>query len=339
MAQIHETYSYLLAGESPSSPHFDLIYPAHTMSERTGSTLFVDYDLTRILKLRPEEWRCCELEDAGGRFDRILIRLSQYDSPDQIRRDIFAASRLVLPRGELRIVSPLKGGANRVGPLVAQCFRSVVKVKSHEASLYICRKPSPKEPPPETVSLTYHDALSDQELKFHTRPGMFSSANIDKGTDVLLRNAGPLEGMSVLDVGCGYGAVGVVAAARGATVTLLDVDARAVKLAQRNLRLNGYEGDVHLAVQPYGFADDSYDAVLSNPPTHAGSETLQQLFGEMARVSKPDGRVAIVVREHLNYEKWLVKLGRVTILAKSAGYKIIQVEKEPHDESSQRTVR
>lgn len=339
MAQIHEKYSYLLAGESPSGLHVDLVYPAHAIGEHAGSTLFVDYDLTRILRARPAEWRCCELEDVDGRFNRLLMWVNQYDSPDQIRRDVFAASRLVLPRGELRIAAPLKGGSNRVGPVVAQCFRSVLKVKSDEASLYLCRKPSPKEPPPETASLTYHDDLSDRELRFYTRPGMFSSANVDKGTDLLLRTAGPLEGASVLDVGCGYGAVGVVAAARGARVSLLDVDARAVKLAKRNLRLNGHDGDVRLAVQPYEFAADEYDAVLSNPPTHAGSETLQQLFGEMVRVSKPDGRVVIVVREHLNYEKWLVKLGRVTVIAKSAGYKIIQIEKEPRDESSGRTVR
>ena len=94
-----------------------------------------------------------------------------------------------------------------------------------------------------------------------------------------------------------------------------------------------------MAVQPYEFADDEYDVVLSNPPTDAGSETLRQLFSEMVRLSKLNGRVVVVVREHLNYEKWLMKLGRVTIIAKSAGYKIIQVEKEPRDESPRHTVR
>ena len=105
------------------------------------------------------------------------------------------------------------------------------------------------------------------------------------------------------------------------------MDARAIKLARRNLRLNGHPGEAYLKIQPYDFVDDAFDVVLSNPPTHAGSETLRQLFSEMVRVCRPAGYVAVVVRERLNYEKWLVGLGDVSILAKADGYKVIRIRK------------
>lgn len=323
---IHKTYAYLLASECPSEAPVDLIYPAYPISiyECTKSALVVDYDLTRISQSKPDKWECCELEDVDGSFNRVVMRAGQYDSPYQIQRDILAASKLLMPRGELRVVSTLKGGSKRIGAVIAHYFHSVQKLTSKDSSLFICRKPSPKEFLPEPV-LIYHDTVSGKDLQFYVRPGMFSSSNIDKGTELLLQSIGPVTGKSILDVGCGSGVIGVVATARGARVSLLDVDARAIKLAKRNIELNGYRGDTYLALQPYGFESNSFDVVLSNPPTHSGSKTLQQLFAEMVRVSRK--QVVIVIREHLNYEKWLVKLGRMTIMARTHGYKIIQINR------------
>jgi 16S rRNA (guanine1207-N2)-methyltransferase len=323
---IHRAYPYLRVSESPSRTPADLIYPAYPLStcECKKSALVVDYDLARINQNKPDKWECCELEDVVGSFNRVVIRATQYDSPYQIQRDVLAASKLLSPRGELRVVAALKGGPERIGSVIAQYFRSVHKVTAKDSSLFICRKPSPKEPPPEPV-LTYHDAVSDKDLQFYVRPGMFSSSNIDKGTELLLQTIKPVVGKSVLDVGCGSGVIGVVAAARGASVSLLDVDARAIKLAKRNIELNGYRGDTYLALQPYECESNRFDIVLSNPPTHSGSKTLQQLFAEMVRVSKE--QVVIVIREHLNYEKWLVKLGHINIMARTDGYKIIQIQK------------
>jgi|GEM_PF-100775 len=327
MSRIHKTYPYLLAHESPSSIHIDVAYRVNPDFDFTGSTLVVDYDLSRIKRRQPDKWVCCELEDVKGLFDRVLMQVFQYDSPHQVQNDILAASKLTSPTGEFRVSVPPKAGAKRVKSIIDQCFQDVHTAKTKGESLLICRQPLPKDPLPETHSVTYYDPVSDKELKFYARPGMFSSNNVDKGTDLLLQTVSSVKGRSVLDIGCGYGVIGIVAAARGATVSLLDVDARAVKLAGRNLQLNGHSGKVYLKIQPYDFVDSAYDVVLSNPPTHAGSETLQQLFSEMVRVCRPAGYVAIVVREQLNYEKWLVKLGEVTVLAKSNGYKIIQITK------------
>ena len=327
MSRIHKTYPYLLAHESPSSVLIDMAYRVNPDFNLTGSTLVVDYDLAKLKRMQPDKWMCGELEDVEGLFNRLLMQVFQYDSPYQVQRDILAASKLIVPTGEFRVSVPPKVGAKRVKSIADQCFQSVHAVKTKGESLLICRQPLPKDPLPEAHSITYHDPVSDKELKFYTIPGMFSSNNVDKGTDLLLQTVSLVKDSSVLDIGCGYGVIGVVAAMRGATVSLLDVDARAIKLARRNLQLNGHSGKVYLKIQPYDFVDNAFDVILSNPPTHAGSITLQQLFSEMVRVCRPAGYVAIVVREQLNYEKWLVKLGNVTILAKANGYKIIHIKK------------
>lgn len=327
MLRIHKTYPYLISSEALADIQIDLAYRVPLDYVFNPPPLVVDYDLSRIHRMRPERWLCGELEDVEGSFNRLLMHVAPFDSIGQIQRDIFAATTLLSPAGEMRVVLPLKWRTKKIESITVQCFRSVFKAKSKGAQLFICQQPILKEKSPNTLCVSYHDAVSGKELHFYARPGMFSSSQIDKGTELLLQTISSMKDKSVLDVGCGYGAISVVTAARGATVSLLDVDARAIKLALRNMHFNGYEGKAYLELQPYDFADGQYNIVLSNPPTHSGSATLQHLFSEMVRVSSSDGYVVIVVREQLNYEKWLVKLGSVTVLAISGGYKIIRIVK------------
>jgi 16S rRNA (guanine1207-N2)-methyltransferase len=321
MPQIHKRFGFLLKGESPDNVTFDLVYRAEAQNDWPARTLIVDYDRTRFGQLQPNRWQCAELEDLDGPCERLLIQVAQFDSLQQVKRDVYAASRILSPHGELRVTVPPKSGAKRITSDLQQVFGIIEVAKNAGGSLIICRQPVPKPFPEETAQLYYPDPISERTLNFSVRPGIFSSEKIDTGTALLLSNAPPVAGKTVLDVGCGYGVIGITAAARGAAVTLLDVDARVVKLAKMNLTINHLVGDVRLKLQPYNFADSSFDVVLSNPPTHAGSSTLRELFNEMVRVSRGD--VVIVIREHLNYEKWLVELGDVRRLATAHGFKVL----------------
>src|SRR5512144_331811 len=96
-------------------------------------------------------------------------------------------------------------------------------------------------------------ALRGHEFLFHTEAGVFSRARIDPGTKLMLQHLAIEPADRVLDLGCGYGAVGVVAgklAAEG-QVTLVDINERAVELARRNLDANGVSNGE--AVQSDGF--------------------------------------------------------------------------------------
>ena len=327
MSRIHKIFDFLLESESSANIDFDLIYRSDSNIQMFGDALFVDYDLTKLSALRPRHWKCCELEDLTDSFKSILIKVFQFDSLKQVKRDIYAASRLLDAAGELRITVPPKSGAKRIASDLSEVFKSVKIIKSVGKALFICRNSAPKEFNEELLQIEHFDAVSNRALDFAVRPGIFSSAKIDTGTQLLLDSIDSVQGKKLLDVGCGYGSIGITAAARGAFATLLDVDARVVKIAEHNLYLNNLSGTVLLKIQPYDFKNEIFDVVLSNPPTHSGSDTLRVLFKEMFRVCKSDGHVVLVVREQLNYEKWLQELGLVTQITAMNGYKVLRIEK------------
>ena len=108
-----------------------------------------------------------------------------------------------------------------------------------------------------------------KRLVFVTDAGVFSKGELDQGTRILLDALPPLSG-SVLDLGCGWGAVGVILASGDPAlrVTMADVNRRALALAEENARRNGV-GSQCTAVESDGFSalgDRCFDAVVTNPP-------------------------------------------------------------------------
>lgn len=108
-----------------------------------------------------------------------------------------------------------------------------------------------------------------EELALETRAGLFSPEHIDRGTLAMLSAVALTPGMKVLDLGCGCGVVGVVAAKKcGAeNVWMLDADPLAVETAARNAECNGV-GGVHIVLSD-GFRaldEAGFDLILSNPP-------------------------------------------------------------------------
>src|SRR5580658_6907443 len=92
--------------------------------------------------------------------------------------------------------------------------------------------------------MMYRASIGGHELRFETAPSLFSPAGLDDGTAAMLARAALKSGDKVLDLGCGYGPVGVYAAmiTDPAAVWLTDVDPLAVEYARRNLRLNAIAG-------------------------------------------------------------------------------------------------
>src|SRR5437870_10023006 len=118
---------------------------------------------------------------------------------------------------------------------------------------------------------------------FQTDAGVFSRDELDRGTELLLEavEVGPWE--TILDLGCGYGVIGIVAArlTEGGHVILTDVNERAAALARANLAANGIRnaevriGDVYAPVD-----DRLFDHSLCNPPTRAARATVDRLIAE-----------------------------------------------------------
>jgi 16S rRNA (guanine1207-N2)-methyltransferase len=134
---------------------------------------------------------------------------------------------------------------------------------------------------------------------FRTDTGVFSNQGVDRGTRLLLANLPlPFEG-EVLDWGAGYGPIGIVVAALspGARVLMVEINERAAALAARNLEVNRVTNAEVLtgdALEVLG--DRQFDAILSNPPIHAGKAVVTALIRDARARLRPGGELWLVIR-------------------------------------------
>jgi len=177
--------------------------------------------------------------------------------------------------------------------------------------------------------------LPDVYLELATDAGVFSPGRLDPGTRLLLEAAPPPPARGdVLDLGCGYGPVACVLAARspGATVWAVDVNERALELCARNARAAGLDnvrsvppGDPSL---PARFA-----GIWSNPPVRIGKDALHALLAQWLGRLAADMSAYLVVGRNLGADslhRWLAGQGwPVTRLAARSGYRLLQVDYEP----------
>jgi 16S rRNA (guanine1207-N2)-methyltransferase len=142
--------------------------------------------------------------------------------------------------------------------------------------------------------------LRGREYRFQTDAGVFSRTGIDRGTELLIEAllCGP--GDTVLDLGCGYGPIGIAAAQLvGPTghVYLTDVNQRAVELARTNLRLNGVTNATVLGGKAETeWPPEPVDWIISNPPIRAGKAVVYGLMDEAYNRLLPGGGLMVVIR-------------------------------------------
>ncbi len=302
----------------------DLVYYCQPGVAYPDGTLVVDYDLCHLQQADLRNYRCAELQDIAGPCDDLVMNLPRYVPMPQILLDICAASRVLSPAGRLTLIMPVKSGHKRVLAMLRQSFASVAQL-SRRPPVFDCSAPRPRWATAPLQHIEHYDPVAKRTLKFLTRPGLFSPKRIDRGTRLLLANAVIPRGCTVLDVGCGYGAIGIVAAARGAQVDMIDCDSRAVALADKNLQENGLPGRTHLASSLRGIRRKAFDVVLTNPPTHGGNDLVLSLFHDMVRVCSSRGHVWAVVGKRLSLERDLRGLAAVAVVAENSTHEVLRL--------------
>jgi 16S rRNA (guanine1207-N2)-methyltransferase len=141
--------------------------------------------------------------------------------------------------------------------------------------------------------------LRGRTFTFITDSAVFSRDRIDHASRLLIEAMQLDPDATVLDIGCGYGPIGIVAAtlAPQGYVHLIDVNARAIELARENIELNRI-GNAAARVSD-GFAalpdDLVYDAILTNPPIRAGKAVVYGLLDAAADRLTPGGALWVVV--------------------------------------------
>ena len=179
--------------------------------------------------------------------------------------------------------------------------------------------------------------LRDIEFEFITASGVFSRRRIDPGTRLLIESMELPERGRALDVGCGYGPIGIAAAKfrPKLQVWMVDVNERAITLARENARRNRVRNVRILQGHLYEpLRGRRFDVILSNPPFSAGfKRVVKPLVEEAKRHLKTGGSIQLVVR-WAKGGKALASLlekqyGGYTVLAKSGGYRVLKAELKP----------
>ena len=168
------------------------------------------------------------------------------------------------------------------------------------------------------------------ELTLVSGAGVFSRGHLDHATAILFREVDPPVQGRFLDLGCGYGVIGlaIAAAVPLATVTAVDVNDRAIALANENARALGVHGRF-VACRPEQVpGGEVYDEVWSNPPIRIGKDALHDLLLTWLPRLAPGGRAVMVVGKNLgadSLQRWLGEQGFPTErLASAKGFRVLE---------------
>lgn len=172
--------------------------------------------------------------------------------------------------------------------------------------------------------------LPDRRLTLSTDRGVFGRAGLDPGTKLLLaRGPSPAQTGTLVDVGCGTGAIAITLALRSpaAAVWAVDVNRRARDLCAANAAVN--QAAVHV-VSPEEVPDElRVDEIWSNPPIRIGKPALHALLTGWFDRLVPGGRAVLVVHKHLgsdSLQRWIASQGLPCERSlSSGGYRLLLV--------------
>lgn len=188
---------------------------------------------------------------------------------------------------------------------------------------YFTKKPRSKKKP-RLLSLY----INGRNLEFLTSSGVFSKKKIDNATVLLIENMRLRNGDRILDLGCGYGPIGIAAAAvcPASQIVMAEYNQRAVGLAKDNVKLNKI---TNAEVVESDFFDDlegKFDAILVNPPMAIGLQKLFDVIEESKKYLRKGGSLQLVSRHNKGGARLEAHMrdvfGNVEETAKSGGFRV-----------------
>lgn len=174
--------------------------------------------------------------------------------------------------------------------------------------------------------------LLGEKMTFLTDAGVFSKKMVDFGSQLLLKCLEVNQGETVLDVGCGYGPLGLsLAKAYGVQATMVDINNRALDLARQNAERNKVEATIFQS-NIYEQVEGNFDHVISNPPIRAGKQVVHEIIEKSKDFLEIGGDLTIVIQKKQGAPSAKSKMedvfGNCEILKKDKGYYILRSVKE-----------
>ena len=174
----------------------------------------------------------------------------------------------------------------------------------------------------------FNICINGNSFTFNTDNGVFSKGELDFGTSLLIRNVLEITSGDILDLGCGYGAIGIILGKlTNSNVTMSDVNKRAIHLTKMNLKKNNVSANV-IESDGYENINDKFNYVISNPPIRVGKKILYKLLLDTKDHLKDNGKLIIVVRKEqgaLSLIKDMSEYYKVEVLDKEKGFMIIEL--------------
>jgi len=170
----------------------------------------------------------------------------------------------------------------------------------------------------------------DKNFEFITASSVFSKHRIDTGTQLLIESMILPEKGTVLDIGCGYGAIGIVAAMLNSKlqVYMTDVNTRAINLTKKNIENNKIVNAKAQCGHLYEPVKNlKFDCILSNPPVSAGMETVKTIITEAPKIMQTGASFEMVIRSKIGTkifpELFTNTFGNCTIIARKSGFRVL----------------
>jgi 16S rRNA (guanine1207-N2)-methyltransferase len=245
------------------------------------------------------------------------------------RHAMALALKAMRPGALLTILAPKDKGGSRLAKELKGFGCTIRESSRRHHRICVCERPSP----PTGIDEAVADGMPrfDDTLGLWTQPGVFSWNRVDPGSALLEEHLPQLSGRGA-DLGCGIGylARAVLASSKVEHLTMIDIDRRAVEMAERNI--DDPRAEVLWADVRSGVALGRFDFVVMNPPFHDGGaedQSLGQSFiRRAAEALRPGGTCWLVANRHLPYEAVLKPLfRRVTPKIEAAGYKVYEAQK------------
>lgn len=278
------------------------------------------------------------LPEEAGAFDAAVVVMPKGRS--LVRRWLAEAHAALKPGGRVYLAGATKEGIKSAIKDAGALFQAVEVLGYRKHNRVACGTKMPERPAeagwlrePGISPGTWHEFEVDvrgARFRLCGLPGVFSYKKLDQGTSMLLSQLDVTRGSRVLDVGCGYGIIGLVAARMGAAhVDMVDANTLAVASARRNIEFNevgnarAFTSDALSAV-----SEEEYDLVLTNPPFHAGKavdyEVARAFIEHSRRVLRPGGRLMLVTNTFIRYDRLLKKqFERLECLAETGRYRVL----------------
>jgi 16S rRNA (guanine1207-N2)-methyltransferase len=279
---------------------------------------------------------------ANGYFDVVALSAAPDSTNDAVFEMIERAQPKLRHGAMLYVGAKANRGAKGLMRRLTETVGPAKVVARANGDWLMRAERSPIIPPQDGGAPREH--LIDEEIRgrkyrFRAGAGVFSSDRLDPGTRLLIETMEVRPAHSVIDVGCGYGAIGIVAAhlASVGRIVMVDCDARAFEYALANVRShhlsharkNGRPRvEVILGDRFDAVPGERFDRVLSHPPVHAGSDVLFPLVDDAYRHLRVHGRLYLAVVRYTAVRKHITKVfGNCRIASERGRHAVLVAER------------